>query len=107
MELLIRQRSKFLGRALDEVKVDARPFKPARERTLQARRRRDEQLSKSMSVDPSSFRIDPDPEDAFNLSRVAENESVFSASRVNLMVPKNLAGSQAALQVSDSARSTS
>ena len=60
-----------------------------------------------MSVDPSSFRIDPDPEDAFNLSRVAENESVFSASRVNLMVPKNLAGSQAALQVSDSARSTS
>lgn len=34
VELLIRQRSKFLGKALDEVKLDAKPFKPGREKSL-------------------------------------------------------------------------
>ena len=65
VELLIRQRSKFLGKALDEVKFDAKPFKPVREKSLQARRRGD-QLSKSMSVDPRTFRLQQ--EDSFNTS---------------------------------------
>ena len=50
-----------------------------------------------MSVDPSSFRIEPD--DPWDASRVAGNESVFSASRVNLTVPAYGDGSQAALRV--------
>ena len=34
LELLIRQRTKFLGKPIDEVKVDASPFKPQREMSL-------------------------------------------------------------------------
>ena len=85
LELLIRQRAKFMGKALDEVKVDVKPFKPKKERSLQERRRRENHLSKSMSVAPTSFRVE---QGDFDTSRMALNHSVFSANRVNLVVPQ-------------------
>ena len=85
LELLIRQRTKFMGKALDEVKVDARPFKANKEKSLQERRRRENHLSKSMSVAPTSFRVE---QQDFDTSRMALNHSVFSTSRVNLVVPQ-------------------
>lgn len=36
IELLIKQRSKFLGKALEEVRIDAKQFKPELEKQLQA-----------------------------------------------------------------------
>ena len=90
LELLIKQRSKFLGTALDEIKVAAAPFKPEREKQLQLRRER-AHLSKSMSVNPSSLSAS---RDAFDASMLAGSESVFSTKRVHLVVPR-LDGPQA------------
>lgn len=87
LELLIRQRAKFMGKALDEVKVEVKPFKPRREMSLQQRRRQEaNNLSKSMSVAPSSFRVERD--DPFDSTHTGVEKSVFSAKRVNLVVPK-------------------
>ena len=59
---------------------------------MQERRRQEQvnkarnKLSKSLAISPSTFEVDE--EDHFNESRLAKNMSVFSASRVNLLVPK-------------------
>ena len=51
IELLVRQRAKFLGKALDEARITVGKFKPELEKKLQEKRKqRNNPLSKSMSV---------------------------------------------------------